>query len=412
MQLISHKLSLLMLQAIRKRQKFLLTIFIAVISVVFIFWGFYGDLARRQLRKTDIASVNGEPISVQEFQKQYEYTLRLYQNLLKDKFTPEMAEQFNLKQVTLNQLIDKKLIVQGAKSLKLHVSDEEVRDMIAQTVFFQKNGQFDKEYYLNLLKANRLTPSEYENNIRLDLLQGKILTLIKDHIKISDEEVLKNYILKNEKATLEFVRIDPQTFLPKVTTTPEEIKTFLSVKENLAKAQSYYTANQHLFKEDKSDKLKLFEATKENIGRTLLQEQKAQDLAKTTADQLWKAKDNSATFSKLLKDNALKWDETGLFSRATKYIPKLGDSAELMRLAFSLKKTAFAPRIISIHTSQYLVKVKEQQTADIKNFEKEKDKLLKEALNQKQSEAFYEWLKEIKSKAKISVSKLTDQAEE
>ncbi len=401
-----------MLQAIRKRQKFLLTIFIAVISVVFIFWGFYGDLARRQLRKTDIASVNGEPISVQEFQKQYEYTLRLYQNLLKDKFTPEMAEQFNLKQVTLNQLIDKKLIVQGAKSLKLHVSDEEVRDMIAQTVFFQKNGQFDKEYYLNLLKANRLTPSEYENNIRLDLLQGKILTLIKDHIKISDEEVLKNYILKNEKATLEFVRIDPQTFLPKVTTTPEEIKTFLSVKENLAKAQSYYTANQHLFKEDKSDKLKLFEATKENIGRTLLQEQKAQDLAKTTADQLWKAKDNSATFSKLLKDNALKWDETGLFSRATKYIPKLGDSAELMRLAFSLKKTAFAPRIISIHTSQYLVKVKEQQTADIKNFEKEKDKLLKEALNQKQSEAFYEWLKEIKSKAKISVSKLTDQAEE
>src|SRR3989338_6466127 len=157
-----------MLQAIRKRQKFLLTIFIGVISVVFIFWGFYGDMARRQLRKTDVASVNGEHISVQEFQKQYEYTLRLYQNLLKDKFTPEMAEQFNLKQVTLNQLIDQKLIVQGARSLKLHVSDEEVRDTIIQTVFFQKNGQFDKEHYLNLLKANRLKPTEYENNIRLD----------------------------------------------------------------------------------------------------------------------------------------------------------------------------------------------------------------------------------------------------
>ncbi|MBI3017906.1 MAG: SurA N-terminal domain-containing protein [Deltaproteobacteria bacterium] len=401
-----------MLQAIRKRQKFLLTIFIGVISVVFIFWGFYGDLSRRQLRKTDVASVNGEHISVQEFQKQYEYTLRLYQNLLKDKFTPEMAEQFNLKQVTLNQLIDQKLIVQGAQALKLHVSDEEVRDTIIQTVFFQKNGQFDKEHYLNLLKANRLTPTEYENNIRLDLLQGKILTLLKDHIKISDEEVLKNYVLKNEKANLEFVRIDPQAFLPKVTTTPEEVKTFLAVKENLAKAQSYYTANQHLFKEDKPEKLKLFEAVKENIGRTLLQEQKAQELAKTTADQLWKAKDNSSASSKLLKDSALKWEETGLFSRATKYIPKMGDSSEMMQLAFNLNKNAFAPRIITIHTANYIVKLKDRQPADLKSFEKDKDKNIKEALNQKQSEAFYEWLKEIKSKAKISISKFTQDSEE
>ena len=401
-----------MLQAIRKRQKLLLTVFIALISVVFIFWVFYGDLSRRQLSKTDVASVNGDRISVQEFQKQYEYTLRLYQNLLKDKFTPEMAEQFNLRQVTLNQLIDQKLIVQGAQALKLHISDEEVRDIIFQTVFFQKNGQFDKEHYLNLLKANRLTPAEYENNIRLDLLQGKILTLLKDHIKISDEEVFKSYILKNEKANVEFVRIDPQPFLPKATATPGDVKTFLAAKENLAKAQSYYTANQHLFKEDKSEKLKLFEEVKEAIGRTLLQEQKSQELAKSTADQLWKAKENSATFSKLLKDAALKWEETGLFSRATKYIPKLGDSSEVMQLAFSLKKNTFAPRLVTIHTSNYIVKVKARQPADLKNFEKEKDKILKEALNQKQSEAFYEWLKEIKSKAKISISKLTDQAEE
>src|SRR3989338_9208075 len=267
-----------MLQAIRKRQKLLLTIFIALISIVFIFWGFYGDFTRRQMSKTDVASVNGERISIQEFQKQYEYTLRLYQNLLKDKFTPEMAEQFNLKHVTLNQLIDQKLIVQGAKSLKLQVSDEEVRDSIIQTVFFQKNGQFDKDHYLNLLKANRLTPAEYESNIRVDLLQGKILTLLKDHIKISDEEVFKSYVLKNEKVNLEFIRIDPQALLLKVTTTPGEIQSFLATKENLAKAQSYYTANQHLFKEEKPEKLKLFEEVKENIGRTLLQEQKSQEL--------------------------------------------------------------------------------------------------------------------------------------
>src|SRR3990167_4288754 len=148
-----------MLQALRKRQRTLLAIFIGLISVVFVFWGFYGGFS--PLSNQEVATVNGESVSLKDFQSQYQQTVSIYQNILKDKFTPETADRFNLKQLTLNQLIDQKLILQGAKSLGLQVTDAEIRDQLVETPYFQKNGKFDSELYKNILKANRLTPASF-----------------------------------------------------------------------------------------------------------------------------------------------------------------------------------------------------------------------------------------------------------
>ncbi len=139
-----------MLQAIRKRQKFLLTVFISLISIVFIFWGFYGDFGR-SLAPTEVASVNGKKITVQEFQNNYQNTLRMYQNILKDKFTPEMENQFNLKQVTMNELIDQRLVVSGAEKLELKTTDTEVRDQLTKLTFFLTEVIFVSDLFLSLL---------------------------------------------------------------------------------------------------------------------------------------------------------------------------------------------------------------------------------------------------------------------
>ncbi len=396
-----------MLKTLRKQQKLLLTIFVSLISVVFVFWGFYGGSSRYSVRQSDMASVNGDGISIQEFQQEYQNTMNFYQNMLKDKFTPEMAERFNLKQMVINQLIDQKLVIQGAKSLGLKVTDQEVSDSIVQTPFFQKEGKFDKDYYLKLLSANRLTPARYEEKMRLDLLQRKILAMLRAHIKVSDQEVLKDYMVKNDKINLDFIRVEPQALAQKPAISDADISSFLAQKENMDQAQTYYTNNQHLFKTKEKDqeKIKLFDEAKQDIARTLLQEKKNKESSKKLADELWEKKKNNPDFNKILSREKLKWDETGLFVSTNKYIPKIGEAEEITEALPTLKKNEFPHRYYSVHNAYVIVRLKSRETPNIKSFEKDRDKLVMDSLSQRQSDAYYEWLKEVRSTAKIAIRK-------
>lgn len=405
-----------MLKTLRKQQKLLLTIFVSLISVVFVFWGFYGGssrLSRFGVKRTDMASVNGDGITIQEFQQEYQNTMNFYQNMLKDKFTPEMAERFNLKQMVINQLIDQKLVIQGAQSLGVKVTDQEVSDSIIQTPFFQKEGKFDKDYYLKLLQANHLTPARYEEKVRLDLLQRKILGMLRAHIKVSNDEVLKDYIMKNDKVNLEFIRIDPVTLTQKPVISDSDVSSFLTQKENMDQIQTYYTNNQHLFKTKEKDKekVKLFDDVKNDIARTLLQERRNKEASKKLADELWEKKNNGSDFNKILAREKLKWDETGTFISTNKYIPKIGEAEEITEALPSLKKNDYPHRYYTVHNANFIVKLKSRETADMKSFEKDKDKLFMDSLSQRQSDAYYEWLKEVRSTAKIAIRKGEDTEE-
>lgn len=398
-----------MLQAIRKRQKFLLTVFITLISIVFIFWGFYGDFGR-SLAPTEVASVNGKKITVQEFQNSYQNTLRMYQNILKDKFTPEMENQFNLKQVTLNELIDQRLVVSGAEKLELKTTDAEVRDQLVQLPYFQKEGKFDKDLYLSLLKANRITPQEFENNIRTDLLQRKVITLLRSQVKISPNEVFKDYVLKNDKVNIQFIQLSPDALGSRVSVTPQQIEEFAIKDENLKRAQNYYTNNRHLYKiknkaknkEGEEEKTKLFDEVKSEIFQTLLSEDQRTKFTKELTDELWRHRNNK-DFGKILKKEKLSWNETGLFPRGTKFVPKIGEAPEIMEHAFQLKKGAFFDRSLNLKNRFYILKIKERQFADPKKFNEKQE--LETALNQKQYDAYTQWLRDLRTSAKIKIQK-------
>lgn len=388
-----------MLEAIRKRQKFLLTVFITLISIVFIFWGFYGDFGN-PLSRTDLASVNGKKITLQEFQNSYQNTIRMYQNILKDQFTPEMEKQFNLKQVALNELIDQQLVLSGAEKLGLQATDAEVRDQIIKLPYFQKEGKFDKGLYLSLLKANRIVPSQFEDNIRTDLLQRKVITLVRSQIRVSPEEAFKDYILQNDKVNIQFVQINPETLAARISLTPQQIEEFAKNEESLKRAQQYYTNNRHLYKSE--GKEKTFEEVKSNIFESLLSEDKRAYAASSLTEQLWRQRNNK-DFLTLLKREKLSWQETGFFARGTKLIPKIGDAPEIMDHAFRLKKGAFFERTIILKSRFYILKIKDRQSTDTKKFDEKR--ALEVALNQKQYDAYTQWLRDLRSSAKIKIRK-------
>ena len=124
-------------------------------------------------------------------------------------------------------LIDKILILQEAKRLGLSVSDEELREAIESIPAFQVNGQFDRRGYEWFLRSNHMTPEEFEQSQRENLLISKVVSLIKlNEGKVSDDEVLDTYLFENERINLAFLKIVPDSLKSQVNANEVEIKDY------------------------------------------------------------------------------------------------------------------------------------------------------------------------------------------
>jgi len=75
---------------------------------------------------------------------------------------------------------------------------------IGQVREFQVAGRFNKERYLHLLRANRLTPGEFEEEQRDQLTIQHLYGVILDSTRITDAEVRERYRLEREKINLQY----------------------------------------------------------------------------------------------------------------------------------------------------------------------------------------------------------------
>jgi len=208
----------------RARSTWIKVIFL-IIVLVFIFWGFGGSLTDRS-SADGVATVGGQAISLREFQRAYENVKAAYREAYKDRLTPEMLQALNLKQQTLEQLINTKLVQQEARRIGFTVDDEELRDSIKAISVFQTDGQFNQAQYLRVLNMLRLTPGEFEEGQRSELLQKKLQRLISDAVPINDEDVEALFRLAQERVNLSFVKIASADLLNEVVTDKKEEEEF------------------------------------------------------------------------------------------------------------------------------------------------------------------------------------------
>jgi peptidyl-prolyl cis-trans isomerase D len=214
-----------MLDVLRKRKRsWIITLLLGLIIVVFI--AFYGGNKLDDQGSADIAKVNGEIITQREFAMHYQKALERYRELFKGSLTPELEKSLNLKGTLLEELIQKRLVLQEAQTLGLAATDEDLITAIAQVPEFQVNGRFNKERYLQLLRANRFTPGEFEEEQREQLTIQKLYSLILDGVQVTEEEVRDRYRFEQEKINLHFIRLPVSNYLGEVKPTEEEIKKF------------------------------------------------------------------------------------------------------------------------------------------------------------------------------------------
>ena len=194
-----------------------------MIIIVFVFWG-VGVMVSGGNRVSVAATVDGQPIGVQEYQRAYENMHRIYQQLYKDNLSQQVLAQLNLEQRALDDLINDMLLRREAARLGLQVSDDEVRDSILNIPSFRDGARFDRSRYLAALRSSRLTPAEFEESQRESLLINKLESLLTDGLYVSDRELHDLFVLENEKINVAFASIPYERFKAASQVSDDEVK--------------------------------------------------------------------------------------------------------------------------------------------------------------------------------------------
>src|SRR5882724_5776929 len=214
-----------MLDVLRKRKRSWIIVFLLGLIIV-VFIAFYGGNKFRDPAAQDIAQVNGEVITQREFAMHYQKALERYREMLKGSLTPELEKSLNIRGSLLEELIQKRLVLQEARHLGLAANDEDLMAAIAQVPDFQVNGRFNKERYLQLLRANRISPGQFEDEQREQLTIQRLYSMLLDAVHVTEAEVRDRYRFEQGKINLYFIRLPITNYLSEVKLTDEEIKKF------------------------------------------------------------------------------------------------------------------------------------------------------------------------------------------
>jgi peptidyl-prolyl cis-trans isomerase D len=192
---------------------------LAFVGTIFLDWGWQ----RPGSRTSHLATVGDEVISVREYQVAYNNMMDAYKRAYQDRFTEEMARLINLKAQVLDLLVQRKILLEEAKRQGLTVTDAELIARVQSYPVFQVNGRFDRNRYIQVLRLSRMTPQDFEQSQREELLVDKLGHLIKGGIHVTDGEVKSAFLRENEQVNVEYVRVDPAHFATQVESSEEDV---------------------------------------------------------------------------------------------------------------------------------------------------------------------------------------------
>lgn len=207
-----------------------------LLAAVFIYWGIGAGLRGTQ-RLTPAAKVNGIPITEKELERAHENLLRFYREVYGEQFRPELLQAIDTRGQALDQLIRTELLYQAGLEWGLEAGDAEVRDAIAQMPAFRtEDGRFDKDFYVRVLRANRMSPGEFEESVRRDVVVKKVQDIALAGVYVAEDDVRQHFQLANEKVNLSYVEFEPSEFLDQV-------------KLDEGAIQAYYEQHKESFRE-------------------------------------------------------------------------------------------------------------------------------------------------------------------
>jgi peptidyl-prolyl cis-trans isomerase D len=213
---------------VMRRYRRLLQIGLLLVIAAFVLTSiFVGTMGSGSERADAVASVNGEKISLERYQRRYQAYLDAYSRVYRDRFSPELAEQLGLPQQAVNDLVQEALVVQRARAEGLEVTDEELNAQIQAVPAFQDNGRFSVRLYQDFLKRRGISAGNFEADVRRELTRMKVETTVKGGIKVSDAELEQAFVARREEARAAWALVDVGALAAAAPASEEEVQAYL-----------------------------------------------------------------------------------------------------------------------------------------------------------------------------------------
>ncbi|WP_029404552.1 SurA N-terminal domain-containing protein [Stutzerimonas stutzeri] len=252
-----------MLQNIRDNsQGWIAKTIIGIIVVLLALTGF--DAIFNASSSRNAAEVNGEEISLDELNQAMNMQRRQLAQQLGGNFDPSMLDDKLVRESSLRALIDRALLLQGARDADFAFSEAALDQLILQTPEFAVDGAFNAARFDQVIQQMGYTRLQFRELLKQEMLIGQLRAGISGSGFVTDEQIEA------------FARLEQQTRDFATVTVPAETA---AVDVSDDEAREYYEENTDRFRSPEQVIVEYVELKKESFfDQVEVSEEELQDL--------------------------------------------------------------------------------------------------------------------------------------
>jgi len=208
-----------------RNNKRMMQVILFIITIPFALWGI--DSYTRMFSGADeAASVDGTPISMQEFTRVFQNQLDSIRQVLGANFNTSAWDTPKQREQVLDSLINQKVVLQYGQRAHLLVDNASLQRTIAGMDMFQENGKFSLERYQALLRAQGYTEVGFEETLRQDLMAQRLSSAITDTAIVAKSLAEHSLVLAAEQRHIQKAAFQAADYTSQVKLAPDAVEAY------------------------------------------------------------------------------------------------------------------------------------------------------------------------------------------
>ena len=196
------------------------------------------------------AEVNGEEISLEELNQAMNMQRRQLAQQLGGDFDPSLLDDKLVRESSLRALIDRALLLQGARDADLAFSEAALDQLILQTPEFTVDGKFDATRFDQVIQQMGYSRMQFRELLKQEMLIGQLRSGISGSGFVTDEQIERFAHLEQQTRDFATLRIAADTS---------------AVDVSESEARDYYEKNTDRFRSPEQVVLEYVELDKESF---------------------------------------------------------------------------------------------------------------------------------------------------
>ncbi len=197
-----------MLQDIRDRASgWIAWVVIILIGSAFAVFGLSNYMGPGQQTRA-VATVNGSEIGRDQVGRAYRAQRQEVEQRFGDDFEVTEAVEQRLRRDALRELIQNRLVADYIEDERLTLADDDLASIIRSQELFQVGGRFSRERYEQVLRANQMDSTQYERQIRQQVLISQLEMALARTPMVTDREMDDLLRLHGQERDLAWLEVD------------------------------------------------------------------------------------------------------------------------------------------------------------------------------------------------------------